>query len=145
MLSTRIPLEHPPPPPPQAEHPKIQITVRHRNILSPSSKCNVLSDKRPLKNDQSILKLVRPSQKVRRETIENNLTILCGHIICRDVKSRANKHVRQSEIERFVTKCVVEVLKHFKESLKKARRRGPFETTPRIQIVLKGMSLYGYG
>jgi hypothetical protein len=53
----------------------------------------------------------------------------------------AKKHVRQSETVRFITKYVPEFLKHFRGSLKIAKRRSPFKISPTIGIARTGISL----
>jgi hypothetical protein len=57
-------------------------------------------------------------------------------------KDGANKHVRQSETARFITRYVPEFLKHFRGSLRKATRSKTFKATPRTEIVITGRSLY---
>jgi hypothetical protein len=58
------------------------------------------------------------------------------------VKNGTNKHVRQSETDRFVTRYVPEFLKHFRGSLIKATRSNRLEATPRTEIIIIGTPLY---
>ena len=113
-----------------------QIPNNHATITFPFNQRRYFIGNTTIKKQSTEIEAMDVNEAVPNES-ENNSKLLESKPVRTTArwKSGINIHVNKSAIERFMTRYVPELLKHFKRSLIKAMRSNTFEINPRKAII----------